>query len=140
MALVVPTNGQRITLEYLVNKSRPQDLTLRLYSNDRTPEEKDSAALYSEIRGAGYNPVVMNGASWSVAVSDADDGPPKAAYPEQVFTFNAPAGKVYGYFITRSITGDLVWAERFSTGPFESKNKGDQLKVTPLIEGSRRKT
>lgn len=143
MAVVVPTNGERITLEYLVNKSKPQNLVLRLFANDIQPIADDSVSRYLEARG--YAPMELIGDNWTVlkAIPSSNGTaavPTTASHAQQILTFTAPAGKIYGYYLTRLGTGDLVMAERFSNGPYEIKNSGDQIRLTPHISSAGRRS
>jgi septal ring factor EnvC (AmiA/AmiB activator) len=38
---------------------------------------------------------------------------------------------VYGYYVNRTTGNTIGWAERFSDGPYQITNNGDQIKVTP---------
>lgn len=125
--LVLPQHGEGDLLAYAVNKAAPQDLVLRLFTNDLTPGNTDTAASYTEASGNGYAAVTLTGANWTVTEGTTSE----AAYPEQVFTFTGALGNVYGYFLTRAISGKLAWAERFTDGPYGIVNNGDQIKVNP---------
>lgn len=127
MALLVPNVGERLCLEYLVNKGAPQNLVLRLFTNNVTPGETDTAATYTEASGFGYAALTLAGASWTVP----DGGP--ASFAQQTFTFTGALGNVYGYYLTRATGGELILAERFTDGPYNVVNNGDQIKVTPSI-------
>lgn len=129
MALLVPDQGEKIALEALLNKTAPQDLDLCLYTNNKTPAEADTEAGYTEAAGFGYALVQLLASNWTVTTG----APSSAAYPEQVFTFTGALGNVYGYFLKQRTSGKLVYAERFTNGPYNVQNNGDQVKVTPTI-------
>jgi hypothetical protein len=134
MALLVPNDGEVDALSYYVNKSAPQDLVLRLFTNNITPAETDTAATYTEASGGGYAAITLTGANWTVTAGN----PSTAAYAQQVFTFTGALtgnAQVYGYFLTRAASGKLAHAERFSDGPYAIANNGDQIKITPQITG-----
>lgn len=131
MALLVPNTGEVIALEALVNKTAPQNLVLRLYENNYTPTEADTAASYTEATFTGYSALTLTGSSWGAASPGA---PSSIAYAQQTFTSSASQSKlVYGYYLTQASSGTLVYAERFSDGPYAITNNGDQVKVTPTI-------
>lgn len=130
MALVVPDQGENIILEAIVNKTAPQNLVLKLYTNDVTPGESDDEGDYTEASSYGYSPVTLTGASWGAASGGS------IAYAQQTFTFTGALGNVYGYFIVQAVSGKLVWAERFAGAPYNIVNNGDQIKVTPTITAS----
>lgn len=129
MTLLVPNNGEGDGLTYFVNKGTPENLVLRLYTNNITPAETDVAGTYTEASGSGYGAATLTGASWTVT----EGAPSNAAYAQQTFTFTGALGNVYGYYMTRATSGRIALAERFSDGPYNIANNGDQIKITPQI-------
>ena len=127
MPLVFPDAGENIVLEALVNKTAPQNLVLRLYTSNTTPGESDTASTYTEATGSGYSAITLTGASWGSASGGS------ISYAQQTFTFSGALGNVYGYYMTQASSGTLVYAERFSDGPYNIANNGDQIKITPTI-------
>lgn len=130
MPLLTPNNGEGDGLANFVNKATPEDLVLRLFTSNTAPAESDTAATYTEASGFGYAAVTLSGASWVIT----EGAPTSAAYPQQTFTFTGALGNVYGYFLTRATSGRIAYAERFSDGPYQIVNSGDQIKITPTIE------
>jgi len=130
MALLVPNNGEGDALQYFVNKAAPENLVLRLFTNNITPAETDTAATYTEASGFGYAAVTLTGASWG---APSEGAPSSIAYAQQTFTFTGALGNVYGYYLTRATSGRIAYAERFSDGPYNIVNNGDQIKITPTI-------
>lgn len=129
MTLLVQDAAEQVMLEALLNKTAPQDLILKLYSSDTTPAESDTESTYTETSGGGYSSANFTAASWTVTPG----APSSAAYPEVTFTFTGSAGNVYGYFVVQSSSGKVMWAERFTNGPFNIQNNGDEIKITPQI-------
>lgn len=129
MTLLVPNNGEGDALAYALNKSTPENVVLRLYTNNITPAETDTAATYTEAAGFGYASVTLVGANWTIV----EGAPSEASYAEQTFTFTGALGNVYGYYQTRLTSGRIWLAERFTTGPFNIQNNGEQIKVTPKV-------
>ncbi|HWP59545.1 MAG TPA: hypothetical protein VNL14_16755 [Candidatus Acidoferrales bacterium] len=130
-ALLVPNQGEQIALEALVNKTAPQNLVLRLFKNNVTPAEGDTEANYTEADFTGYSAITLTGANWTVTTG----APSEASYAQQTFSSSAnqAAQNIYGYYLTQVTSGKLVWAERFTDGPYPIANNGDQIKVTPKI-------
>lgn len=128
MSLLVPNQGEEIALAALLNKTAPQDLTLRLFTNDYTPVETTTEAAVTEASGNGYSAIALTAASWVITPG----APTEAAYPQQTFTFTGALGTVYGYYLTQNTSGKLVYAERFASPP-NIQNNGDQIKVTLKI-------
>lgn len=131
MALVVCNNGEGDMLTYALNKAAAENLVLRLYKNDVTPAETDTAATYTEADFTGYSSATLTGASWTVS----EGAPTEASYAQQTFTSSADqtAQTIYGYYLTRATSGRLAWAERFTNGPYTITNNGDSVSVTPKI-------
>lgn len=129
MTLLVPNNGEGDGLGYFVNKTAPQDLVLCLFTNNITPAETDTTATYTEAAGNGYANAALAGANWVVT----EGAPSNASYAQQVFGFTGALGNVYGYFLKRAASGRIAWAERFTGGPYDIQNNGDQIKITPTI-------
>lgn len=130
MALLFPNNGEGDALQYLVNRAAPENLILRLYTSNTTPAETDIAATYTEATGFGYSAVTLTGASWG---APSEGAPSSIAYAQQTFTFTGALGNVYGYYLTRATSGRIAFSERFSDGPYNIVNNGDQIKITPTI-------
>jgi len=131
MALVLPNQAEKILLEALVNKTAPQDLKLKLFQNNVTPSETDTEATYTEATFTGYSAVTLTASSWTVT----EGAPTQASYPEVTFTSTAGGQNqsIYGYYLVQVTSGKLVWAERFTDGPYTIVNNGDSIKVTPVI-------
>lgn len=133
MALLVPDVGEVLMLKNIVNNTAPTNLVLKLYQSNTTPAEGDTAATYTESNFTGYANVTLTGASWTVGTVA---GTSNATYAQQTYTSSAAqtTQNVYGYFVTAGPTGTLLWAERFTDGPYPITNNGDAVKVTPYIE------
>ena len=129
MALVVPNQGEQLLLDAFTGKTAGQNLVLRLFTSNTTPAETDTEATYTEATGNGYAAITLTAANWTTTPG----APTNTAYAEQTFTFTGALGNVYGYYFTQVTSGKLVWAERFTSAPFNIANSGDQIKITPQI-------
>lgn len=131
MALLVPNQGEEIALAALLNKTAPENLDLKLFKSNTTPGETDTEATYTEADFTGYSAVQLTAASWTITPG----APTSAAYAQQTFTSSAGSQNqsVYGYMLVQRSSGKLVYAERFSDGPYVIVNNGDAIKVTPTI-------
>jgi hypothetical protein len=134
MTLVVPNVGEDLILQYAVNKDAPEDLVLKLFKSDTTPAESDTAATFTESDWTGYSSSSLTGASWNATPGD----PSQVDYAQQIFTSSADQAvqQNYGYFLVRTTGTELMWAERFTDGPYPIENDGDQIKVTPIFTGA----
>ena len=131
MALVAPNVGVQEILRRALNYSATGDVKLKLYQSNTTPGETDTTSTYTEATFTGYAEKTLTGASWTVTNAD----PSEASYAEQTFTSSAGSQNqaVYGYYVTNSAGTVLLWAERFTDGPYTIVNNGDAIKVTPKI-------
>ncbi len=132
MPLNVPDVGENKILEALVNKTAPQDLVLRLYQNNITPADTDTAATYTEASFPGYSAANLAGASWGSASSGT------ITYgAQQTFTCSGTAtDDIYGYYITQQSSGVLMWSERDGSAPLAIRVSGDAIKITPAISAN----
>lgn len=132
MAGVLCNNGENRMLALLVNKTGYSlaDMTLRLYKNDVTPAETDTAATFTEATFTGYAAVSLASADWTLTPG----APSSAACAQKTFTSSADQAlqTIYGYYLTENGGGTLVAAERFSASVGIISN-GDNIKVTPTI-------
>lgn len=127
MALVAPNVGAAKALTAFL----ASNTSLRLFKSNTTPAEGDTWATYTEADFTGYAAVTLTGGSWSITTAD----PASAAYAQQTFTSTAGSQNqnVYGYAVLLSSDSTLLWAERFTDGPYNIANNGDNIKVTPTI-------
>lgn len=124
MAIVITDTGRQKALEYFVGKdSTTESLILKLYSNDISPDVDDVVDLYTEVSGNGYAAKGLSVASWSIAGGSA-------VYPQQTWTFTGAAGTIYGYYVINATSSELMFAERFPSGPYTIAANGDIIRVT----------
>lgn len=133
MALLVPNAAEDVMLQNILNKTAPQNQTLKLFKSNTTPAEGDTEATYTEADFTGYASIALTGASWTITAG----APSEAVAAEQLFTSSAggQSQNVYGYFVVQTTSGKILWAERFSNGPYLIQNNGDVIKVTPKFTG-----
>ena len=129
MPLVTPNNGEGDALAAIVGKTAAENLVLKLFQNNITPAETDTAAAYTVATFTGYANITLTAASWTVT----EGAPSEASYAQQTFTSSADQASqsMYGYYFTRVTSGRIAWAERFPAGPYAIANNGDNIKVTP---------
>ena len=129
MALNFPDSGENLVLEMIVNKTAPQNLVLRLYRNNITPSDTDTAGTYTEAVFPGYAAITLTGASWNAA-----SGGSIAYGAQQTFTCSGTStDDIYGYYVTQASSGTLLYSERDGAAPFAVRNSGDNIKLTPTI-------
>ena len=130
MALKVPDGGEVLLLKKMLNHTAPDNVKLKLFINNVTPAEDDVVGTYTEATGAGYAAKTLTGGSWTV---ETDTGVTTAEYAEQEFVFTGAQANVYGYYVTDSAGTGLLWAERFTDGPYSIPAGGGSITVTPKI-------
>ena len=132
MALVVPNDSEAIMLRYITNNDAPENLVIRLYSNNFTPIETSVVGNFTEVTGGGYAQMSLIAGSWTIITGN----PSQAEHTEITWTFTGATGdggNVFGYYVVRAVGGELMWAERFSNGPFVITVNGDEIKVVPRL-------
>lgn len=129
MALNVPDVGENKMVEAVVNKTAPENPVLKLYSNNITPSDTDTAATYTEATFAGYAAITLTGASWSAASGGVTN------FAQQTFTRSSTGAteNIYGYYVTQVTSGVLLWSERDGAAPAAMTNSGDNIKLTPTL-------
>lgn len=123
--LLVPDVGEAELLDDMLNA---RDRTLKLYKNDITPAESDTAGTYTEADFTSYAAKTLTGASWNAASTSG--GTTSKTYAQQSWTCGASGNTIYGYFVVRSST--LCWAERFASTRVLVNS--DVLNLTPRME------
>ncbi len=122
---------QRIGENYVANA-----LSLRLYSNNVTPDESSSLATFTQVTGGGYAAKSIVSADWTWTPGD----PTVGEAPEQEFAFtgatDAP-GTIYGYYLVDTVTGLYIGGERFTASvlPF-TPVAGSTIRLTPTVQVS----
>ena len=134
MALVVPDVGEVLLLSYALNKIAPgDDVRLKLFTNDETPDDDTVVGDLTEATAAGYDEITLAKANWTVET--AVGGVTTASYAQQTFTFTAGSTN-YGYYITDTAGTGLLWVERFTDAPHTIPGGGGTEKITPQITGA----
>lgn len=134
MSLKVPDQGELDLLSASLNiADKQEDLVLKLYKNDKTPADGDTAANYTEADFTGYAAYPIYPGDWEVTAGN----PTTAEHPTVTFESSSggQAQNVYGYFVVGADSGRLKWAERFDDGPYDIVNLGDKIEVQPRLTG-----
>lgn len=129
MTQAIPNVAEVIVLTQFL---KTEILTLKLFSNNVTPAEGNTAATYTEVTGGGYASKELAAASWSITSGDPSFG----SYAAQDFSFTGVTGgpgTIYGYYLVDT-SNVLRGAERFDAGivPFNPVN-GSLIRVTPKV-------
>jgi len=127
MSILVPNVGEVLALGLICNKTAQGDLKLKLYKSNTTPAEADTVSTYTESTATGYAAKTLTGASWTITTDGG--GVTTASYAAQTFTYSA-AESVYGYYVTNNAGTTLLFAEKFSDGPYNIPAGGGSVTVT----------
>lgn len=134
MALNVVDNGELVALKaFLGVTAQTEDWVVGLFVSNITPSDTDTASTYSAIEavGAGYARKTLTKATWVVTTNPI-------TYPAQTWTFTGPLNNsavIYGYFVLRATTLDLLYAENFNSG-FQPVAANDALTVNLQLGAS----
>ena len=125
MTLQITDSAKGLALSYLVGKDTTvEDLVLKLYSNDYTPDEDSVSTDFIEVTSSnGYSSKTLTGSSWTVNGKSV-------SYPVQTWTFTGSVGNVYGYYVATSTGNVVLFSERFTGAPYNIGNNGDSISVT----------
>lgn len=131
MTLLVPDVGDTEALKRILNDATPDNLKLKLYTNNKTPAKADTVANYTESTATGYAAKTLTGTDWTYA---SNAGVTTASFAAQTFTYTA-AETVYGYYVTNNAGTTLMWAELFSS-VFNIPSGGGSITITPKFTGN----
>ena len=127
MALVLPDVGEVVLMNYILNKSTPNDVRMHLFTNNVTPAEDTVIGDLTEATQAGYAIISLPNGTWTVTTTSSIT---TGVHTEVTFSFSENA-TLYGYFITDGTDTNLLWLESFDTGPFVLGAGGGNVRVTP---------
>lgn len=127
MALVVPNQGERKFLEYLIQDAAVEDYVVKLFTNTGTPSESWTEGNLDEVGETVYSgPVTLVNGGW--VTIDSPDGITVAIYEAITFSVSESAS-VYGYYVMNAAGNALMWVERFDSAPFVIPAGGGQIEI-----------
>lgn len=130
MAFAVSNDGDKLIAQYLTNAATPENLKIKLFTNNVTPDKSYVASSLTECTATGYAAVTTASGSFTVTEGTGNGSTATTiAYPAQTFTLTA-AATCYGYFLVGATSGKLYWAEVFSGGPYTIPSGGGTISVT----------
>lgn len=133
MSGLLVVEGQQQMLRIALGQGPADDLVCRLYVNKRRPERRDRAAMYTELTGHGYAPILVRAQSMIIDVASEEV---LAIGPVCEWRFQAgPPVQVHGYLLTGLRTGRLWGAELITpTLPRPVELEGDVIRIRPIIQ------
>lgn len=130
MAIVFTNEGEKTLLTWMLDSTAtPENLSLKLYSNDHTPTATDDGTAYTEATFTGYSAKTLSRGSWGTP--STSDGVASIAYSAAQTWDATSAQEIYGYYLVGGTSGALIGAEKFSTVRELAIN--DTLSVLPKI-------
>lgn len=131
MTYILPHEGRRSLLRATFS-SEPENITLKLYSNDYDPALNSTSGDFIEVVGGGYLSQGLLRSKWEAPATVIDDS--TIIYSEPVtFTFSNTV-RIVGYYVVGATSGELWWAERLYAGEGRLLLSGDQLRLIPKFE------
>jgi len=129
MPIYIPNVGEISLLEKMLIES-DEDLNLKLYRNDLTPQAASVSGDFQEANFTNYSAQLIERTKWQTPVTI--NGEARATYSEeQSWSVGSTGNTVYGYYVTGKVTGKLQWAEKFARARI--LDPGDELKITPIF-------
>lgn len=102
MTLQITTAGKEVVLKYLVgNITSTEGLKLKLFTNNYTPTLSSVATDFTEVTGGGYTEKTLSTGAWTFLNGIA-------TCPAQLWTFTGSVGNIFGFYLVRATTGDVV--------------------------------
>lgn len=133
MSLIVPDVGELIVMKTLKNGTGLGNWYCMLFQNNYTPVATTVYADLTEATYTGYLAQLQNfGTPTEVSGKAKMVGTAPLNF---VVTVTGSPVTVYGYFIGDALTGEVVYAERFSS-PQVMQNAGDTIGITLSFTGS----
>lgn len=132
MTLKVVNGGELLLLEWAMTDDStvaPENLSLKLYTNDYVPVDTTVAGSLTEATFTGYSAKTLSRGGWTGPSTNAQ-GKAEISYPEQSWDATS-AETVYGYFVIGATSGTCVWAERFAGA--RALGASDTIKVVPKL-------
>lgn len=130
MAAIVVNTGREVTLNYVVGAdSTTEGLTLHYYVNAASVGAALTIGALTECTEAGYSSLALTTNNWTTVGGTTTYG------TQQTTTFSGSPGTqtVYGYYYTLTTGGTLFAVEELAS-PFDVRNNGDNINVTPEID------
>lgn len=134
MPLNVPDSAELIALKAFVgHTAQSEDSVVGLFTSNITPADTDTAATYTAIEavGGGYGRKSILAANWVVTANPI-------TYAAQTWTFTGALNAnavIYGYFLLRATTLDIMWSENFGSG-FQPLANNDALTLALQLGAS----
>lgn len=131
MTIQITNNGELLALKYLIGElTSTERLKIKLFKNDITPDSDSVTGDFTEATFTGYASVLLD--TWTITPGTT----PEAVHSLISFesTADQTSENIYGYFIVRTSTNDIVGSKRFTGAPYAMQNLGDVIAITPTLK------
>lgn len=129
----MPAISNKAETRILESWVRSEDMILRLFVNNFTPSRDSQLKDFKEAKQ--YTPAKLSRQAWQLR--ESAEGRSQVLHPKVTLKFDAPIGRIYGYFITQ---GDaVVMYHKFKESePYFVRTKLDELRIIPKISFRKR--
>lgn len=138
MSAMVVNEGKIVWLARgLYSNAASEDLVLKLFKNNVTPGETDTAATYTVADFTGYSNTTLtssqSGSTWAVPTTSSNIA--SSIYGSSVVTLTATSDQsIYGYYIVSASGGKCMLSEAFAAAKNLVGASSDTISITPKIK------
>jgi hypothetical protein len=117
MALVTPNQGQLELMAFMLidTSFTGFEFYLDLYSNNYTPVQSSTASNFTIATFAGYSQQTFTRSSWATPTTVSNQAYSTPTGNPFTWTCTSGSQTIYGYLVRSSATGNVLWAELFSS-------------------------
>lgn len=124
-------------LELLKKVLNDENVILKLYKNNYTPDEDSLLSSFTDANFDGYVQKTLVTASWAIPTSESPvapcvDNEAVSTYAEQSWTCGTAGNTVYGYYVVGVTSTKLLWVDSFSVP--RALGDGDILRIIPKLQ------
>lgn len=135
MSIIIPDVGKTALLNKMLKLSVDENLVLKLYRNNYTPDSDTVLGDLTEANFTNYAAKTLVKASWTAAaivtpIAPCVENEAQSTYAEQSWTCGSVGNTIYGYYVVGATsTTTVLFCEKFASSRSLSEN--DVLKITP---------
>lgn len=133
MALVVTNAGELLLLKWAFKATTtPENLELRLYTNDYTPIATSVSSDFTEATFTNYAAKLLSRGNWQDP--STSDGKAVITYSVAEIWVAGSSETIQGYYITGETSGTVLYAEKFTSSVALTSGVG--ISIQPTITGA----
>lgn len=131
--LIAPDEGEVLLLKYMLahTSNSGQNPILRIYTSPTGAlTDNNSYSSFVESTMAGYIRHTLTGTAWTISTSL---NVTTASFAEKITSYTT-SESAQGYYVTAQTSPiTVLWAEKFTDGPFNLPSTGGAISITPKI-------